>query len=327
MIKTSTPIQLVSYLTSTLEQNSAKRQMRNVEYLKSFENESQSLLSRRQICINLNSQSSNNSHKSRNEDEAECTVSPQPPKRRNISKDKDSKQFKPKKVFVSFNDPNITVSQFRKMFSKFGKLRQAYLCKPKPFSSSSKKNLSRYGFVTFYDLRNAKKLVSLKSIQNEGKQFKVELMKYKPEYRQQKEWKKRQKYRIPEIFENQEKVHHKIDGPSKLEEESEVVVGRGHNKRARFTKNKLQNKKSVGAAGLLKSKDCNSRPNDDEKLPVPKLKNKVRVGGVLDHKMLAKIDGRHSEFYVQKILGPVFPYYNYYRPREMTLRRMYLLPK
>lgn len=339
MIKTQTSQNLVEILAKSpemiLPNLFPQKQLSNVKNLKSFRKEAPKF-SFSGLHMDSSTNSSGYSQQSRTEDAAENFYELQPQERLNISTNEDSQPFKPKKVFVSFKDPNISVSQFRKIFQNFGKLRQAYLCKPKPVSSSSKskKKNCRYGFVTFYDYRKAQELVSLKSIEYEGEQFKVELMKYKPEYRQKKEWKKRQKYRGSEIGgENLSKVHHtkhlkrtRKRPPSELGVECEVVASRGRNQRARFRSEIIQ-KWPVRVAGLRKNKECNSRPTDDEKPGIPTLKNKVRVGGVLDHKMLAKIDGRHEESYAQKFFGPVISYQNSYKLRGVTFRKMYLLPK
>lgn len=87
--------------------------------------------------------------------------------------------FKPKKVFVSFYNKRISSQLLRYIFSKYGKLRQAYICNKK----AKKANSSHcYGFVTFCEYEDAQKLVKQKKVKHRSTVFEVRAIKFKPEF-------------------------------------------------------------------------------------------------------------------------------------------------
>lgn len=80
--------------------------------------------------------------------------------------------FRPKKVFVSFFNSRIKANQLKKIFSKFGKLRQAYLCKKnrpqKMKNGFVGKSNHQYGFVTYFKYEDAKKVAEMKKVKDSG---------------------------------------------------------------------------------------------------------------------------------------------------------------
>lgn len=101
-------------------------------------------------------------------------------KRRGIQ---NSKVFKPKKIFVSFFNKKVTATHLRRIFSKYGKLRQCYLCNSRQKDQKNQKDsIHRFGFITFYDYEDAKKLADLKRIKHQGIVFQVKAIKYKSQF-------------------------------------------------------------------------------------------------------------------------------------------------
>jgi len=85
-------------------------------------------------------------------------------------------QFSSKKVYISFKSSKIDEDDFYQIFSKFGRIRQHYICQKKNARGE------RYGFVCFKHLKVAEKVVQKGTIQTPLGVLHASRIQYKPKY-------------------------------------------------------------------------------------------------------------------------------------------------
>ena len=125
------------------------------------------------------------------------------PPEENIEKQKNSNfgknEFFSKKVHICFQGFTITDDQLLNLFSKYGRLRQAYICKNTPNGLNTVGY--NFGFLTFFNLKDTKKLVAMRSVCIDGYNFRIKKLKYKEEYAtKQKNQKKKAHFRQNKNF-------------------------------------------------------------------------------------------------------------------------------
>ena len=86
--------------------------------------------------------------------------------------------FISKKIYVSFLDETISEDQLYQLFSRFGQIRQCYICQPK----YNRRVNFYYGFVAFHDIEVSRRLVHSKTIYIGDIKFKIKGIEYKPEF-------------------------------------------------------------------------------------------------------------------------------------------------
>ena len=85
-----------------------------------------------------------------------------------------------KKVHICFQGFTISDDYLFLLFSRLGRLRQAYVCRNTPTGQNTLGY--NFGFVTFFNFEDANYLVSLGYVYLDGYRFRIKKVKYKEEY-------------------------------------------------------------------------------------------------------------------------------------------------
>lgn len=165
------------------------------------------------------------------------------------------REFKSKKIFVSFTSKDITAKTLRKIFSAFGKLRQAYLCNSKSSLEGTSSGIHRYGFVTFQKYENVLNVLKLRCIEHEGMVIKIKAIKYKEKYKKNKKRSMRRKNMKSSLLQSRQ-GRDKIGGFLEFVNYGIGEFGTGHSQRQIQRKNphsKAEARTSILSIVLQKS--------------------------------------------------------------------------
>lgn len=249
--------------------------------------------------------------------------------------------FKSKKVFVSFSDHSISSAQLRQIFSSFGRLRQAYLCKAKSVLQGMEKASHRYGFVTFFKYKDAQNLVRQKIVKIQGISFKVKPIQFKAKYTNgsRKQRKQSKKFSMPihgeEGYWNEQHYSsdQRITPNSNLNDNDSHIAYFNNDGSVVKGKSDKYSKIRTGSGSFNSPlRACQEQKKYEvhrkiDRLPFHETNSKSRLEGVLSSHIMSKITERHLQF--QQIVKTSQLYYpvGNNRVRVRVVRRLQIQPR